>query len=657
MTRLPTALAAMIFWCFAFTAPVWADAAANLRAALREMRDENWTEALEIAGARGSVSRDLIVWHWLRRSYGTDGDALVFAERRADWPGMDYLRKQSEPQFTNADPDRVLKFYAGLPPQSPEGVLNYAVALIAKGQRGDAEAELVKAWRTLPMGAGLQKDFVENFGKLLRPHHEARLDRMLWEGYTISARQMRSLVDEDHRKLAAARIALKDMEPGVDTLIAAVPASLADAPGLAHDRFVWRDRKELDDSAIELMLERSTSAAALGEPGKWGNARARLARLLMRQDRNEQAYKVAALHFMTPEMGYTYAELEWIAGYIALAKLNDPTTAVAHFQRFDAAVTSPISKGRSGYWLGRAYAALGEADKAHAAYAIGAENQTSFYGLLAAERIGRPFDPTLRTPPKNPPWRDAPFMTSSVLEAGLLLLRAGELDLAERFLTHLAESLDQQQASQLAEMAMDMGEPHLALMIAKRKAQEGVVLAGAYYPLHPVADLKLPMAPEMVLSIARRESEFDPVVISGAGARGLMQVMPATARLVADGLGILGGHSTDSLTRDWQYNAKLGANYLAGLAGDFDGNVVMMAAGYNAGPNRPISWMERFGDPRSGTPDIVDWIEHIPFEETRNYIMRVTESLPVYRARLGQEPLPIPFSAELAGATLRAFAP
>ena len=194
-------------------------------------------------------------------------------------------------------------------------------------------------------------------------------------------------------------------------------------------------------------------------------------------------------------------------------------------------------------------------------------------------------------------------------------------------------------------------------MIAKRAATEGVVLPAAYYPMHPVADMRLPMAEEMVLAIARRESEFDPVVVSGAGARGLMQVMPATAKLVAQELGILSGHKTPRLTADWQYNAKLGANYLAKLAADFDGNVVMMAAGYNAGPNRPISWMERYGNPLRGEVDMIDWIETIPFSETRNYVMRVTESLPVYRARLGKPPLPIPFSRELTGSTLAAFAP
>ncbi|WP_164660373.1 lytic transglycosylase domain-containing protein [Tropicibacter sp. Alg240-R139] len=657
MTRVLAAVVALILLGAAIGGSAGAGPADDLKLGLKEMRAGNWNDALRVSGGRGSVPRDIIVWHWLRKGFGTSGDVLVFLARRPDWPGLDFLRRKSEPSFTNADPDRVLKFYAQMPPQTAEGALNYAAALMATGQRGDAEAELVKAWRTMPMGSGLQKDYLENFGKLLKPHHAARLDRLIWDEHMISSKRMLSLVSEGQRKLAEARIALFEMEPGVDTKITAIPKSLSDSPGLAYQRFVWRDRKELDDSAVDLMLERSTSPEALGEPDKWGPRRRRLARLEMRQGNNQRAYRVAARHHMTPEMGYAYADLEWLAGFIALRKLGDPATAVRHFERFEAAIASPISKGRGGYWRGRAYAELGDVDKAQEAYASGANYQTSFYGLLAAEQIGRGFDPDLANPPENPPWREATFMKSSVLEASLLFLSAGETNLAERFLTHLVEDLPAEQAAQLGDMVIDMGQPHLAVMVAKRAARQGVVIPSAYYPLHPVASKELPMAKEMTLAIARRESEFDHVVISGAGARGLMQVMPATAKLVATDLGLLGGHKTDRLTRDWEYNAKLGANYLAGLAGDFVGNVVMMSAGYNAGPRRPISWMERFGDPRTGTPDMVDWIEHIPFNETRNYVMRVTESLPVYRARLGKEALPIPFSKELSGSTLRAFAP
>ncbi|NVO57587.1 transglycosylase SLT domain-containing protein [Rhodobacteraceae bacterium B1Z28] len=657
MTRVLALLVAVILCSALQLSPVRADAAGDLRAGLSEMRKGDWNGALRASGPRGSVSRDIIVWHWLREGFGSSGDVLVFLDRRPDWPGLAWLRRKSEPSFTGADPDRVLKFYADTPPQTAEGALNYAVALMAKGRQGEAQADIVTAWRTMPMGSGLQKDYLENFGKLLKPHHAARLDRMLWDGHLVSAGQMLPLVSADERKLAEARIALQKRAPGVDSKVAAVPKSLTGSPGLAFDRFVWRDKKELDDSAIELMLARSSGPKSLGEPDKWAEGRRRLARLEMRTGDASRAYEIAANHHMTPEMGYGYADLEWFAGFLALRRLNDPATAVRHFQNFSTAVKSPISKGRGGYWLGRAYAASGDAEKAYEAYAMGADQQTSFYGLLAAEQIGRPFDSDLAKPRRAPHWRQAEFANSSVLEAGLLALKAGEDNLGERFLTHLVESLDPVQATQLGDLVIELKEPHLAVMIAKRAATTGTVLPAAYYPVHPVADMGLPMAKEMTLAIARRESEFDPVVVSGAGARGLMQVMPATAKLVAQELGILGGHKTGRLTSDWQYNAKLGANYLSGLAADFNGNVVMMAAGYNAGPRRPISWMERYGDPRAGEVDVIDWIETIPFNETRNYVMRVSESLPVYRARLGQPALPVPFSQELIGSTLAAFAP
>lgn len=632
-------------------------AADDLKEALALMRAEKWDEAARSAGPPHSVGRDIIEWHRLRAKLGSAADVTAFLKRRPDWPGLDYLRRQNEDALATLPRAELLAFYEGRRPQTPEGALSLGQALIAEGRRGEGEAEIVLAWRTMAMGSAIQGEYLRDFSDLLKPHHAARLDRLLWENHRVSAKRMLALVPDGERQLAEARIALQERAPGVDAKIEAVPARLQDAPGLAYDRFAWRDGKRLQDSAIAMMTDRSTSADSLGEPGKWLRRRRDFARQLMRDKKYEDAYQLAAYHFATPEDGYGYSDCEWLAGYIALQKLRDPELAAYHFRRFLETVASPISIGRGGYWLGRAHAAMGQVDKAHEAYAKAADYQTSFYGLLAAEKLGRPFDPALASPPQLPDWREAAFMASSVTKAGLLLLQAGDLGLAERFLTHLAEGLTPLQARQLGQMAVELDEPHLAVMVSKRAAQDGVELQGAYYPLHPVAKHALPMAEEMTLAIARRESEFDPGVVSHAGARGLMQVMPATAKLVAGQLGILANHKTSLLTADWQYNARLGANYLASLAGDFRGNVVMMAAGYNAGPHRPKAWMERYGDPRDGDPDIVDWIEHIPFNETRNYVMRVTESLPVYRARLGKTPLPVPFSQELAGSTLYAFAP
>lgn len=630
---------------------------AALGRALDVMKSQDWEAALAEAGPRDSVARDIISWHWLREGMGTAEDARAFLERRPDWPGLNWLRRKSEPSFAGEAPETIMGFFEPAEPQTAEGVLILAGALQSMGRSGEAQANIVTAWRSLPMGTSVQAQYLANYADLLKPHHNARLDRMIWDGHMVSARLALPLVDDDHRALANARIALLNLGGNVDTLIAQVPDSLREDPGLAHARFVWRHRKGREESAIDLALAQSAKPDLLGEPDKWARRRRDLARWEMRNGSAERAYKLASQHFLTPEAGYAYADLEWISGYVALTKLNDAATAIEHFKRFEAAVDTPISKGRAGYWMGRAYAALNKPEEAHAAYALGARYQTSFYGLLAAEQIGRPFDPALAVPEKAPPWRDAPFMSSTVTHAALLLLANDEINLAERFLTHLVETLPREQAIQLGDMVIDMGHPHLAVMIAKRAARQGVVLPAAYYPLHPLVEKQLPMAQEMTLAIARRESEFDPVVISGAGARGLMQVMPATAKLVAKDIGILSNHSTALLTSDWAYNAKLGATYLAELAGEFQGNVVMVSAGYNAGPGRPTRWMQTYGDPRTGTPDIVDWIEHIPFNETRNYVMRVTESLPVYRARLGQEALPIPFSDELIGSTLLPFAP
>lgn len=653
MTRILTFL--LLLSCSMFAMPAQADRAGRMSSALSETRKGNWTNAANLVRNDGPVERDIIEWHRLRAGEGSYDDVVAFLDRRADWPGLAWLRRKSEPEITKASHARVLEFFSQTPPQTAEGVLSYAAALKNAGHTGDAEVSLVIAWRTMPMDSQIQRAYLGRHRTLLAPHHEARLDRLLWDKHMVSARQMLPLVNKDQQALAEARIALHELAPGVDARIAAVPENLQNSAGLAHGRFEWRIRKGRREDAKTLLLERSAKASLLGEPDKWARRRRDLARNEMREGHERRAYKLASQHYLTD--GSDFADLEWLSGFIALRLLNDPTTALAHFQRFDGAVKSPISKGRAGYWIGRAYDALGQPEAAQAAYKDGARYQTSFYGLLAAERGGVPFDNTLQKPPVPPAWKDAAFVNSSVFEAGVLLLAANEPNLGERFLTHLVESLDPVQADQLGQMALDMDRPHLAVIIGKRAARTGTVLPGPYYAVHAVGQMKLPMAAEMNLAIARRESEFDPVVISGAGARGLMQVMPTTAKAVAADLGILSSHSTDRLTSDWRYNAKLGSNYLAGLAGDFDGNIVMMAAGYNAGPGRPTKWIEMFGDPRRGDMDIVDWIEYIPFNETRNYVMRVTESLPVYRARLGGEPLPIPFSEELTGSTLRAFAP
>ena len=653
MTRFACALALV----FVTVTAAWAERPRPLGWAMDALRDGNWDIAARLAERDGPVAADVIEWHRLRAGRGTFAEVIAFLERRPDWPGEALLRRRAEPAVTRQDDAAILAFFADAPPQTPRGVLTHAEALARAGQTGDAEANLVLAWRTMEMNATSQALFLARHDALLAPHHTARLDTMLWEGEGDQARRMFDLVPAGHVALARARLGLQNLSGNADDLIQAVPDALANDPGLARDRFEWRVRKGLWDTAKALLRTQSTSAEALGRPEAWANRRRALARDEMRDGDAAVAYQMAARHHLTS--GSAYADLEWLAGYIALRLLDDPELALGHFQNHRAAIASPISRGRAGYWIGRAHAAMDQPAEAAAAYADGAQFQTSFYGLLAAEAGGLPADPDLDGAEDFGNWRMSDLARRDLFEAGLLLQASGERNLAERFWTYLADDLDRTEAGQLGQAAIDADQPHLAVMIGKRLARRGLTVHAPYYPLHPLADADLPMAPEMSLAIARRESEFDPGVQSGAGARGLMQIMPATGREVAASLDRSADHSTDRLITDPVYNAELGSAYLSTLAGRYDGNVVLMSVAYNAGPGRADRWIGLYGDPRDldADFDIVDWIEHIPFRETRNYVMRVTESLPIYRARLGGDPHPTPFSEELSGASLLPFAP
>ncbi len=651
MTRAALTLILLI----ALAIPAQAQRPRPLGWAMDAVRAGNWENAAQIAQRDGAVAVDIVEWHRLRAGLGTYADVAAFLSRRPDWPGEDYLRMEAEDAVIAQGDAAVLDFFEGRPPQTPVGVLAYAKALKNADRIGEAEARLVLAWRTMRMNAVSQALFVADHDRLLKPHHAARLDEMLWLGAQAEARQMFDLVSDADKALAEARIALQNRKGDVNALINALPASKGDDAGLQKDRFEWRIRKGFEDSAKDLLLSQSVSAAALGQPAAWANRRRALARDEMRNGDPKRAYQMASQHFL--EEGSHFADLEWLSGYIALRFLKDPKRALTHFQAHSGAVESPISQGRAGYWQGRALQAMGDTEGAAKAYAQGAQFQSSFYGLLAAERGGLAFDETLAGDKPKQDWRTSALAQAPLFQAGMLLQASGELGMAERFWTHLAEQLLADDAALLGQAAIDVGQPHLAVMIGKRVAQRGITIAAPYYPLHSAIKLNLNMAPEMVLAIARRESEFDPVVQSHVGARGLMQLMPGTADDVARDLGISAQHTTDRLTSDPDYNARLGSEYLSQMAKRFSGNVVMVSAAYNAGPARPPRWMDDYGDPRQGDVDIVDWIEMIPFRETQNYVMRVTESLPVYRARLGKDPLPRLFTEELTGSTLLPFTP
>jgi len=615
-----------------------------LAAALEAVSAGDWDTAVTQARPAGQIGLDLVAWHRLRAGQGTLGEYRDFLVRHPDWPGLPLMHTKGEAAITAATPTQeVLAYFKDMEPRTGYGVLQLARAQEAAGQKGEAAAAVVLAWRTFALTQSEYEAFLTSYKDLLAPHHTARLDMLLWRGRFADAQRLFPQIGKGWQTLAQARIGLRRRVKNVDALIKAVPEDLQNDPGLAYERFVWRARKGRSADAVALLLERSTSAVSLGEPSRWANRRRSLARQMMREGDGATAYRVASSHHLAE--GSNFADLEWLSGYLALRYLNDPETALAHFQSFRVAVKSPISLGRAGYWEGRAYEAMKDTGSAQASYAFGAEYQTSFYGLLAAERGGFSMDTALTGAEEFPDWRQAPFMSSSVLKAALMLYQAGNTALAKRFFLQVAEGLNRTELGQLADLALALQDPHIALMIAKQGARRGIVLPRAYYPLHDLAKEDLPVAPELALAIARRESEFNPVVESGVGAKGLMQLMPKTAKAVAKTLEI--DFEAGLLLTDWRYNARLGTAYLVKLQKEFGKSPVLVAVGYNAGPSRVRSWISAFGDPRSEGVDVVDWIEHIPFRETRNYVMRVAESLPVYRARLSGRTPPLSLSREL----------
>ncbi|MEM1429452.1 MAG: lytic transglycosylase domain-containing protein [Pseudomonadota bacterium] len=614
------------------------NAADAMRVALQQVREDDWRSADVAAIPAGPVARTLVEWYRLREGEGTFDDYQSFLERYPDWPDIDRLRTAAETAIPpNMEPELVLGFFAGETPTTGPGVLRLIEAHEAMNHSGDAEALAVLAWRSMLLGSDAEAALLGQYRELLAPHHEARIDEMLWRGAENAVRRMYPRVSEGWQKLAEARLTLADQAPGVDARIEAVPDALQSQAGLAYERFNWRARRGLRDSAIELLNATSTTPEALGRPGRWANWRRIYARMMMREGNPELAYSLASRHFLVE--GASFADLEWLSGYLALRYFDDPELALFHFDRFETAVVTPISLGRASYWRGRAYQALDDTVNASTAFREGARWQSSFYGLLSAEAAGIPIDPLLTGEESFPTINGSVLADSSVFQAAELLIAGGEPWRAEQFLRHLASVLEREEVGTLATALLELDEIHIALRVAKAAARNQVVVPAAYFPLTGAIDGDLPVERALALAIARRESEFDPVVVSPAGARGMMQLMPGTAQDVSRDLGI--PYDRDGLTSDPAYNIRLGSTYLAELIDRFGPAPILVAVGYNAGPGRAVSWVADNGDPRSAGTDLVDWIEHIPFRETRNYVMRVTESVINYRARLSGETGPV----------------
>lgn len=639
MTRILPLIAALLL-----ATPVWADRAAEvaaLAAAQARLDAKDWSAAQGYEAQAGALGADLIEWQRLRAGEGALGDYEAFLARRSDWPGLPYLKGAGEKAVARSTtPDRVIAYFGADAPKTAGGALALAAALTAKGRAAEAAQAITAAWVALPFSADEQAQGLALYAPALKVAQELRLDRILWDGTRAEeAARMLPLVGADWQALAKARMGLRADADGVTKLVAAVPKGLSQDPGLAYERFLYRMRHDSYDEAASLIL----STQDLGDPKAWADKRASLARWLMRNGKAKTAYQVAAGHGLT-DLG-DRADLEFLAGFIALRQLGDPARALIHFQHLTEAGT-PITKARGLYWTGRAQEAMGQ--DAKPSYKAAAQFQTSFYGLLAAEKLGLPLDKSLlsNAPPKGD-WTTSRMAKSSVLQAARLLADAGNEQLSARFLLHLGESLTDAELGTLAAMSLQDHEYRSAVLLAKAAAEHGVIFPGAYFPVPNMVPDNLAVSRALALAIARRESEFDPEARSAANALGLMQVLPETAAKVAKEQGI--PFDAGKLGSDPAYNVRIGAAYLREMADEFGASIPLIASGYNAGPKRPRAWMAEFGDPRSPSTDPVDWVETIPFTETRTYVMRVTEGVVIYRAKLKGQGGPVRITPELTG--------
>lgn len=608
---------------------------------------QDWEGAGAAALAAGPVGADIIEWERLRAGDGLLGDYEGFMARRPDWPGLPFLKSAGEVAVSRADdPPRVLAYFGLDRPKTAAGSLAMMRALEAQGRHDDAVTEAVRAWTQLKFSTAQQAQIMEGYGADLKVAHQTRLDRILWDGNRgDEALRMLPLMSKAWAALAQARLALRADKDGVTGLVNAVPAPQKDDAGLAFERFLYRMRHDNYADAATLIIDRSASAKRLGNPAAWADKRASLARYLMRSGDPKNAYLVASSHRLKDATAAS--DLEFLSGFIALRKLNDPARAETHFARLMGA-TTPISQARALYWMARAYEAGGDKARAQTSYTQAAKFQTSYYGMLAAEKLGLVLDAALlSTTAPSGNWKTVGFAKSSVQEAALRLAQAGHEQLSSRFLLHLGLSLSDQDLGTLAAMSLANGQYRSAVLIAKAAAERGMVFAAPYFPVPDMVPDKLPVSRALALSIARRESEFDPEARSSAGALGLMQLLPTTAAKVAKDQGL--DYSAVKLASDPVYNATLGAAYLKEMVDEFGPAVALIASGYNAGPGRPRNWIATYGDPRLAETDPVDWVENIPFAETRTYVMRVAEGVVIYRAKLRGQAGPVNITSELTG--------
>ncbi len=633
-----------------------ANEAERLRDGLAAAQSGDWTSLSEL---RDRTNNDL-VRHILTWRYAASEDApLDYRQINAalrdlpGWPARDLMRARAERALLAAaapSAERIAFLSSEGGPATGDGRVALALALRDAGRREEALDLARKAWREDKLADEAEASARAAFGSAFtQDDHAARVSMSLWREHRSAAERLMPQLSPADRLLADARIALQTRRRrGLQAAVDAVPASRRDDPGLLYDRAQYVRRTGRPERAIAIAADINAAAApAITRDDIFREKRLYVPRALRMGDAR-LAYRLASNHAMTS--GADFADAEWLCGWLSLRFLREPARAAEHFAHLNENVSAPISRSRALYWRAEAAKALGRTAEADAFLAEASRYDFTFYGQLAAVRRGA--GQAVLSLPQSADISDEArmrFEHRELARALRVLSQVGAREDFEAVAFFLDDQLeDPQEIELLAQMAQDLAYQRTALRSAKAGLYRGVVAAEAAYPL-----LELPSSaarsggPEAALvhAIIRQESEFDPHVISHAGARGLMQLMPSTARATARSQGIPYAH--DLLTQDPNYNITLGAAYLGDVLDSFGGSYVLSIAAYNAGSHRAREWIADWGDPRDPNVDVVDWIELIPFSETRNYVQRVLENLQVYRHRINASPTPIGLEQDL----------
>ena len=613
-------------------------------AAIAAARGGDWPKAYADAQqSRDKVATKIVRWLDYTRTgpSGRFAEIADFIAQNPDWPLAKTLRRRAEQAMGGESDDVAADWLKRYPPITAIGKVRAAELVINRGDATAGAAALRAAWIDGDFTPAEERSLLARFSATLRPEdQQKRLDRLLWDGEADAARRMLPLVSADWRALAEARLAVAGDVKNIDAMLAAVPGPLRADPGLAFEEARFQRKKDNSAAAAQLLLSHPDNPV---RPAGWWSERLLVARRLLGTGDANLAYRLVQQGESAADVD---PEAEFLSGYIALRFRNDPALAFDDFAHILARVTSPYAKARAAYWGGRAATAAGKPELATKWFAAGAENMATFYGQLAAHQLGKDAPPHPAPEPRPDSAKQARFNANEMVRAAALLLAAGDHGHAAAFLMQLAkEATEPLDFAMLAALAEAHGRIDLAIAVARRAIDAGMPLMVHGYPVTALPSGGTTERP-LLLAIVRQESAFAPDAMSRAGARGLMQLMPATAQRVASQLQL--PFSLPRLTTDGIYNLTLGRSYIDKLIEDFGGSYALAIAAYNAGPGRVRQWLHEFGDPRGRDIGMVDWIEMIPFTETRAYVQRVLENLQIYRGQSGGDGAAFSLVADLA---------